>query len=241
MDRKRAHYLQNRTSDDVYSPYTPRKSLSTPGEVRVYFESIKGRLLIAGDADWYRISRAQIVNLGGSGLLWKFGDIGHALQFAYPEIEWDLSKFSHRGKKSGQRWLSVKVKQLLPGVDIVEDYQHPELMFELDLWIPQHRIGIEYQGEHHYLAIDAFGPNGSTECSERDSLKIQECSMREISLIVIPFWWNGEEKSLSATLYQARPDVFPATNATPIPFEMTERAFSKKKKTKENSPQIFME
>jgi hypothetical protein len=85
------------------------------------------------------------------------------LQFAYPEYNWDLTKFSIRGKKSGQRWLKVVVKQLLPGIDIFEDYQHPELIFgvmrlthsvavsfahsvELDLWIPKYGIGIEYQG-----------------------------------------------------------------------------------------------
>jgi hypothetical protein len=51
------------------------------------------------------------------------------LQFAYPEFEWDLTKFSVRRKKSGQRWLKVMVKQLLPGMEIVEDFQHPELIF----------------------------------------------------------------------------------------------------------------
>jgi hypothetical protein len=57
----------------------------------------------------------------------KFGSLGCALQYAYPEFDWDLNKFSFRGKKSGQRWLKVLVKELLAGVEVVEDYQHPEL------------------------------------------------------------------------------------------------------------------
>jgi hypothetical protein len=32
--------------------------------------------------------------------------------------------------------------------------------------------------------------------------------------------WNGEKDSLSATLYQARPDVFPVSFAHPIPTEI---------------------
>jgi hypothetical protein len=56
----------------------------------------------------------------------KFENLGVALQFAYPEHKWDVTKFSLRGKKSGQRWLKVIVKQLLSGMEIVEDYQHPE-------------------------------------------------------------------------------------------------------------------
>jgi hypothetical protein len=32
--------------------------------------------------------------------------------------------------------------------------------------------------------------------------------------------WDGEKDSLSATLYRARPDVFPVSTASPIPSEM---------------------
>lgn len=31
--------------------------------------------------------------------------------------------------------------------------------------------------------------------------------------------WDGEQESLSATLYQARPDVFPVSASPPIPAE----------------------
>jgi hypothetical protein len=49
------------------------------------------------------------------------------LQYAYPEINWDMSKFPFRGKKSEQRLLKAKLEELLPGIEIVEDFQHPEL------------------------------------------------------------------------------------------------------------------
>jgi hypothetical protein len=39
--------------------------------------------------------------------------------------------------------------------------------------------------------------------------------------------WKGDEGSLSATLYQARADVFPASDASPIPSEMPENALTK--------------
>jgi hypothetical protein len=59
----------------------------------------------------------------------KFPSIGTALRFAYPDFDWDLTKFSFRGKKSLQRWLRVKLEAMLLGVVIVEDYQHPELIW----------------------------------------------------------------------------------------------------------------
>lgn len=65
----------------------------------------------------------------GVSLYAKFGDLGHALQYAYPEFEWDLSRFSVKGKKSGQRLLKAKIEELLPGEEILEEYQHPDLVW----------------------------------------------------------------------------------------------------------------
>ena len=60
----------------------------------------------------------------------QFNSLGEALKVAYPEYDWDMSKFSFKGKKSSQRWLYVKLKNLLPNVEIIEEYQHPELLWE---------------------------------------------------------------------------------------------------------------
>jgi hypothetical protein len=52
------------------------------------------------------------------------------LQYAYPEVNWDLRKFSLRGKKSTQRRLKVNIEELLPGIEIVEDFQHTGLQWD---------------------------------------------------------------------------------------------------------------
>jgi hypothetical protein len=166
----------------------------------------------------------------------KFENLGGALEYAYPEIVWDMSKFSMRGKKSEQWWLRAKFEELLPvGTNIVEDYHHPGLTWgiffiipfrvfsfifpfhpytldksdrfvELDLWIPQYQIGIEYQGtdnyqltfnfangsgeQHYHNLVHAFGPNGTAGLySERDLLKRTSCQLQGISLITIPYWY----------------------------------------------------
>lgn len=59
-------------------------------------------------------------------------NLGNALQYAYPEIGWDIEKFMFRGKKAGQRWLKVKIEHFLPGVKVVEDYKHPDLNWDHD-------------------------------------------------------------------------------------------------------------
>jgi hypothetical protein len=50
---------------DIKSLRKSRNYWNTPELVREYFESIKGQLLIANHTDWHRISRAQIMKMGG--------------------------------------------------------------------------------------------------------------------------------------------------------------------------------
>jgi hypothetical protein len=63
----------------------------------------------------------------GLFLIQKFESLGAALQFAYPEIDWDHAKFSFKGKKSEQRRLKSNIEEILHGVEVIEDYLHPEL------------------------------------------------------------------------------------------------------------------
>jgi hypothetical protein len=49
--------------------------------------------------------------------------------YAYPDYPWDPSKFTFRGKKSTQRWLYFKLKELLPNIEIIEDFHHPDLLW----------------------------------------------------------------------------------------------------------------
>jgi hypothetical protein len=57
----------------------------------------------------------------------KFENLGFALQHAYPEFDWEIDKFTLKSKKAGQRWLRVKIEELLPRVEIIENYLHPDL------------------------------------------------------------------------------------------------------------------
>ena len=76
----------------------------------------------------YEVFNMGIYSLNiACSLLRKFGSFGNALNSAYPEFDWQFSKFSTKGKKSTQRWLMVKLRHLLPTATILEEYFHPEL------------------------------------------------------------------------------------------------------------------
>jgi hypothetical protein len=70
----------------------------------------------------------------GGSIIVKFGSVKNALLYAYPDYPWDTSKFSFRGKKSTQRWLYFKLKELLPNIDLIEDYYHPDLVWGIYIY-----------------------------------------------------------------------------------------------------------
>eukprot|EP01124_Arcella_intermedia_P007808 TRINITY_DN14839_c0_g1_i2.p1 TRINITY_DN14839_c0_g1~~TRINITY_DN14839_c0_g1_i2.p1 ORF type:complete len:266 (+),score=56.04 TRINITY_DN14839_c0_g1_i2:19-816(+) len=124
IKRHQQKYLQRLKA----SKSTPFRSWSHPNSVKEFLEYASVQLYVSQPADWYRISRPQVASLGGAYLYYLFGNLGKALQFAFPGVDWDLSKFSFRGKKSRQRWLRMMLQQLLPEDTIVlEDYLHPLL------------------------------------------------------------------------------------------------------------------
>jgi hypothetical protein len=104
-----------------------------------------------------------VANLPGHSLYHKFVTLGVALQYAYPEISWDQSKFSNKGKKSLQRWLKVMIEELLPGIEIVEEYQHPELnwglCFPLSCCFSLFQLFSEFRSASRVRPLDSFSSN----------------------------------------------------------------------------------
>lgn len=63
--------------------------------------------------------------------------------------------------------------------------------YELDLWIPKLRLGIEFQGPTHYH-VSRFSSRKLVDKTKRTA-----CQSRGISLVCIPFWKLNEGAVLS--------------------------------------------
>eukprot|EP01124_Arcella_intermedia_P023473 TRINITY_DN3740_c0_g5_i1.p1 TRINITY_DN3740_c0_g5~~TRINITY_DN3740_c0_g5_i1.p1 ORF type:complete len:451 (-),score=106.92 TRINITY_DN3740_c0_g5_i1:69-1256(-) len=220
-EKQRLYYISRRKPRQY-------KVWNCPIRVREFLEYARERLFVSEPMDWYRISFVQMRKIGGARLYSIFGNLGGALQLAFPEVSWEQDKFSFRGKKSRQRWLKVILQQILPeNTLIIEDYLHPELKWEedsrykmeLDLWVPKFQMALEYQGEHHYHDLcSAYGPSGTMSFYQsRDWKKKESCYQGGITLIPIPYWWDGTKESLASTLFQIRPDIFPKSPFPQIP------------------------
>lgn len=233
-EKKRHYHLKNRDSINEekrkqYLQQNPPRAIpdwDDPQVVRKALDKASILLGIEHPDDWYRVCTNLFFFLKQRPLYLKFGSWHKLLQFGYPEHDWDAIRLTSGSKRSIQRWLGLKITELLPGTEIFEEFYHPDLFWngasgqniQLDLWIPDFDIAFEYQGQQHYSDSTVFGAIADIS-SLRDAKKKQICSNHGITVIPIPYWWDKKIESLAATAHQYRPDVFPFTQGSPIPVD----------------------
>jgi len=90
---------------------------------------------------------------------------------------------------------------------------------ELDVYIEDIKLAIEYHGVQHYAPVYIMNTNFETQ-QIRDKEKREACKLKGITLIEVPHWWDRTKESLGATIHQERPALIPnPPDALPIPNE----------------------
>jgi hypothetical protein len=71
----------------------------------------------------------------------------------------------------------------------------------LDINIPEIKLGIEYQGEQHFKAIDMFGgEDGLKKRKELDKEKLSKCKKNNVSLVYFTYKDGLSEKLVMTRL-----------------------------------------
>lgn len=131
------------------------KELNNPLDQKQIIDCLGAKLMIKTLDDWYRTSLHQVQKLSkinSSETLIKM------LKSVYPKHHWEITRLSGHGRsvKSSQRELLVAMKQIFPKFSIYEDFKHSKLQyfgstsFELDVYVPEIELALEYQGAQHY-------------------------------------------------------------------------------------------
>eukprot|EP01127_Copromyxa_protea_P011086 TRINITY_DN2768_c0_g1_i1.p1 TRINITY_DN2768_c0_g1~~TRINITY_DN2768_c0_g1_i1.p1 ORF type:complete len:426 (-),score=84.35 TRINITY_DN2768_c0_g1_i1:1313-2590(-) len=186
----------------------PQDTWKDPKKTRDFLEALEPSLFISKKEDWYYVGLKHLKLVGAGSCLSHFSNrIANMLQFGFPEIAWDPKMFSNRRKQASQRWLFQLATQLFQGKEIIYNYRFNPAdgetilatNMEFDIWLPELRIAMEYQGEHHYHNFDTFIGGNLTRASlhqTRDDNKRAFCLRESIKLIEVPYWWDGSQESL---------------------------------------------
>lgn len=113
-------------------------------------------------------------------------------------------EFGH--KEIGSQWTSETVlagivRSIFPDLEVVRHYRPTFLKgLELDIWVDDLKLGIEFQGIQHYEPVEHWGGKKALkELKKRDERKRQLCKENEINLVAIDF-----TEPLSATFVKSR-------------------------------------
>lgn len=78
---------------------------------------------------------------------------------------------------------------------------------ELDIFIPSLKIAFEYHGAQHYKLTDRFSDVSIEERKRKDNEKKLACEKHGITLIEIPYYWNGTREGFIDLVKQANPEA----------------------------------
>jgi len=97
-------------------------------------------------------------------------------------------------RKVGKAWVSETILynivcRLFPQTKTLRHHRPQWLRgLELDIYLPELNMAIEYQGQQHFYPVDAWGgPRGLKMVKSRDRLKSRLCQSQGIRLIKIKF------------------------------------------------------
>jgi hypothetical protein len=110
-----------------------------------------------------------------------------------------LSWIKEKNKKMsrGQTALTLVMKKLLPGEEIVNEF-HLGDKLRLDVYCPKYKLAAEYHGRQHFFYTQRFFDSkyDFEEAQKRDKKKLEMCKELGIALVVFRYNDNLTEQSV---------------------------------------------
>jgi hypothetical protein len=166
----------------------------------------------------------------------RYGTIYHFVKEDRINLENELREYFGY-PKIGEKWITETqlynmVKELLPNYQLLFHYRGKEMEgLELDIFIPDLKLGIEYQGEQHYKAIEPWGgEEGLKQRQFSDARKIKLCENNNYNLVEFSCY-----DIIDRNLIVERIGKFiPIEKISNVDIKVEEQQKNKSKKQKEN-------
>ena len=165
-----------------------------------YIHWLGNEVNIKKKKDWYIYGYENISNNGGNALLQKFSHSPlKILKYCYPNYAWKEESFGKTSKF--ERQLFKIVKKLLKNKKVIHRYKSKICRFkksnrpmELDIYIPDSNIGIEFQGSQHYTA--KWGKHELKNIKSRDDEKKKTFKRKGIKILEVTYKWKGQKEAI---------------------------------------------
>ena len=186
-----------------WNPLLVRKNVSRNywnnlDNIKQFLIKFENEFEINDKEDYYRISINQFKYFGGAGILKKYNfKFISLLKDVYPDFNWNEEKLKFTNKLAEQRRLFILVKRLYPKFQVIENFLFSPVVtsgFEIDVYIPELKLGFEYQGIQHFKDSPHMGSVDMYQ--NRDNAKKSACEANDINLVIVPYWWDGTLPSL---------------------------------------------
>ena len=165
-----------------------------------YIHWLEDKFRIKTKKDWYNYGYENISNNNGHSLLQIFSHSPlKILQYCYPKYPWDVLRFGKTSKFEKQ--LYKLVKRLLKNKKIIHRYRSKLFRFkkskrpmEIDIYLPEFKTGIEFQGSQHYFA--KWGKHELVDIKRRDREKKKTFKKNGIKILYVTYKWKGQKKPI---------------------------------------------
>eukprot|EP00026_Physarum_polycephalum_P001689 Phypoly_transcript_01691.p1 GENE.Phypoly_transcript_01691~~Phypoly_transcript_01691.p1 ORF type:complete len:1022 (+),score=174.74 Phypoly_transcript_01691:50-3115(+) len=193
-------------------------------------EQVISKLYIHSLEDWYDVPKSHF-KFASAKLQKQYETIENFVKAHYPSHQWDHSRFAfadvnqhiHFNRFSPQIFLERVVRAIFPHATIKRNMRKGLGLkvvksSEIDVYLPELRLGFEYQDQYHFF--EGLGSQNLSVHKERDRIKLLQAEEKGITLICVPFWWDGDMPSLLSLIANKRPDLIPPPNIiskSPLP------------------------
>eukprot|EP00026_Physarum_polycephalum_P003145 Phypoly_transcript_03154.p1 GENE.Phypoly_transcript_03154~~Phypoly_transcript_03154.p1 ORF type:complete len:822 (-),score=127.19 Phypoly_transcript_03154:90-2411(-) len=199
-----------------------------------HLNQIASKLHIHKLEDWYKVPKSHIKAVGGSvWLLRQHETVESLVRTYYPNHTWDHESFIHSpapSTKPGftpQLFMERIIRTLFPEATIETNLRARHgivgdagVSLELDVYLPDYKLGFEYQDPHHFFN-SSYGAYTLSEYKRRDKVKQEQAEKLGITLINVPFWWDWNVESLVAKIKTKKLGVLSNVASTALPFSDT--------------------
>jgi hypothetical protein len=175
---------------------------------RAAIEALAVHLNIVSFEQWYDVMQSDFTSFGLQSLVNRYYDFSYAkaLVSLFPEFPWRVELFDKRSKS--QQRLAQILEQLFPGKELIYNYKAQNFRFsdsnramEIDIFLPELNLAVEYQGEQHFMPISYWGGEATfAQIQKRDAEKRIAITASDLTYIEIPYTTNLDSVDIERIL-----------------------------------------